>query len=75
VLGCNWPYLAVVKHLNKLTELNYYTKYTTKIIPLMCGKQRNFGFSQTETATVPKDYQNIGLLVYHFSLKATEISV
>jgi hypothetical protein len=24
VLGCNWPYLAVVKHANKWTELNYY---------------------------------------------------
>jgi hypothetical protein len=22
VLGCNWPYMAVVKHLNKLIELN-----------------------------------------------------
>jgi hypothetical protein len=22
VLGCNWPYLAVVKHVNKLIELN-----------------------------------------------------
>jgi hypothetical protein len=22
VLGCNWPYLAVVKHVNKRTELN-----------------------------------------------------
>jgi hypothetical protein len=21
VLGCNWPYLAVVKHVNKLIEL------------------------------------------------------
>jgi hypothetical protein len=21
VLGCNWPHLAVVKHVNKLTEL------------------------------------------------------
>jgi hypothetical protein len=24
VLGCNWAYLAVVKHENKLIELNYY---------------------------------------------------
>jgi hypothetical protein len=24
VLGCNWPYLAVFKHVNKLIELNYY---------------------------------------------------
>jgi hypothetical protein len=24
VLGCNWHYLAVVKHVNKLIELNYY---------------------------------------------------
>jgi hypothetical protein len=23
VLGCNWPYLAVVKHVNKLIELNW----------------------------------------------------
>jgi hypothetical protein len=23
VLGCNWPWLAVVEHMNKLTELNY----------------------------------------------------
>jgi hypothetical protein len=22
LLGCNWPYLAVVKHVNKLIELN-----------------------------------------------------
>jgi hypothetical protein len=25
VLGCNWPFLAVVKHVNKLTELNWIT--------------------------------------------------
>jgi hypothetical protein len=25
VLGCNWPYLAVVKHVDKLIELNIVT--------------------------------------------------
>jgi hypothetical protein len=24
VLGCNWPYLAVVKYLNKGIEFNYF---------------------------------------------------
>jgi hypothetical protein len=24
VLGCNWPYLAIFKHVNKWIELNYY---------------------------------------------------
>jgi hypothetical protein len=23
VLGCNWPYLAVVKHVNKLIEFKF----------------------------------------------------
>jgi hypothetical protein len=27
VLSCNWPYLAVFKHVNKLNELNYYYYY------------------------------------------------
>jgi hypothetical protein len=27
VLGCNWTFLAVVKHVNKRTELNYYYYY------------------------------------------------
>jgi hypothetical protein len=27
MLGCNWPYLAIVKHVNKWTELNYYYYY------------------------------------------------
>jgi hypothetical protein len=27
VLGCDWPCLAVVKHLNKCIELNYYYYY------------------------------------------------
>jgi hypothetical protein len=32
VFVCNWPYLAVVKHVNKLIELNYYVMHTTIII-------------------------------------------
>jgi hypothetical protein len=55
VLGCNWPYLAVIKHINKRIELNFY--HYTK--PVYYGKHLAESCVYRETYLVSRMKNNI----------------